>query len=819
VPDVLRVRHSAGGGAGAVTRLGTESLVYLSDTSIYSDGDSSFSWAASVTEPVIPGSLGVVRVGGKVYSLIGTAFLNSLVVWVDSSRVTERQTQADSTLGAVQASALFPAGSPAFPYAVVGTQRGLLQGSINGSGNPLRPVQVFDAGVGVFSVSMNVEAGSDAGRGFGMAIVAEQDGGGLGVVSPVPMADDTRAGTVWRFRNLPASVASAPLKQVACTGASYCVFTTDQANGGNIFIYTNDAGPEISMDASVAVVEGDSMDASVVLDEGTRVTLTFAAEDPDGDPVLLTPPPVAVSTPRWAMSSSPGLPGAPVVVDVEARAVCKSQGVGDFWVTASDGLAGHDAHKRVQVYVKHTRPPELPKVTFPDGGEVPSSGVVSELRAGGPPLTLRVVGGDTTSEGCAIQKTWEPLFSGTGGPSLEQDGGTVVITPPSHFCVAGGGDFDFQLRVTDEGAQSSSKVFKVHVAPELIPFTKGELLLDFDGGQPPLDELWVDVSSTLDCPTLRGLHADLWLERLDGGERMQSATVPIPGTWVASLKEGCGRPLLLKGLMEDSERMRSTVFEREVSTPRVEAGLEALSETALVARCGGKASVSLTPIFPREACQMPDVTWKQEDGPPLERDSLSGRTVSLVTQDTDLDSLVGRSVVMRVTASVGPENETSRLYTLPVTAEPFVEVRRRTEVPAASETGLVGVSVNLLNTTACGVTDVSYVERLEGLTYVEGSAKLDGQPVNATWEEGALTVPGLTLAGEGTRTLTYVARPHLVGARLRRGEARLRDVLISLDNPGPQAPDSGCGCSGSGPGPVLFALGALVAAVRRRRRR
>jgi MYXO-CTERM domain-containing protein len=91
--------------------------------------------------------------------------------------------------------------------------------------------------------------------------------------------------------------------------------------------------------------------------------------------------------------------------------------------------------------------------------------------------------------------------------------------------------------------------------------------------------------------------------------------------------------------------------------------------------------------------------------------------------------------------------------------------------------------------------------------------------VGAAWEAGALTVTGLTLAGEGTGTLTYVARPHLVGERRMEGEARLRNELISLsDNPGPQVPDSGCGCSGSGPGPVLFALGALVAAVRRRRR-
>ncbi|MGZ3461514.1 MAG: MYXO-CTERM sorting domain-containing protein, partial [Archangium sp.] len=237
------------------------------------------------------------------------------------------------------------------------------------------------------------------------------------------------------------------------------------------------------------------------------------------------------------------------------------------------------------------------------------------------------------------------------------------------------------------------------------------------------------------------------------------------------------------------------------------------------ARCGAKASVTLTQTFPPGACQAPDVTWTQVSGPLLEQASLSGATVSLVTRDTGLDALVGEAVVMRVTAGAGAGNETSLEYTLPITVEPFVKVRRRTEVPAASETGLVGVSVDLLNTTTCAVKGVSYVERLAGLTYVEGSAKFDGQPVEATWRDGALTVTELSLAGEGTGTLSYVARPHLMGERRMEGEARLRDVPISLrEDPGPRVTDSGCGCTSSGPGPVLFALGALGAAVRRRRR-
>jgi MYXO-CTERM domain-containing protein len=258
----------------------------------------------------------------------------------------------------------------------------------------------------------------------------------------------------------------------------------------------------------------------------------------------------------------------------------------------------------------------------------------------------------------------------------------------------------------------------------------------------------------------------------------------------------------------------------EVELPRVDARLEVLPEdTALVARCGEGARAALTQTLPKDACQTADITWSRVSGPELTQDSLSGASVSLATRDTGLDTLVGQSVVMQVTAHGGPGNEASLQHVLPITVEPFVRLRRRTEVPAASDTGLVGVSITLTNTTSCPVKDVSFVERLAGMTYVEGSAQYEGQPLEASWVDGVLTVKGLWLEGNGSGKLTYVARPHLVGDRRMVGEALLREVPISIrDATGPQVPDSGCGCTSSGPGPVLFALGALVAAVRRRRR-
>ncbi|WNG56924.1 hypothetical protein F0U59_20770 [Archangium gephyra] len=937
----MRLKHAQDGGAVAVVNFGgtTGRLVYVSNRSAY---DSAPFYAVPMDSSALrslSGVLGVARVDSTVYALLGTTTDTSGVYWIDLnlSSWMEYRTQTGLPPAIVQAIDVFPVREPAkppAPYAVVGTQHALLQGSL-ASVEPIRPVHQLEDDAGVRGVSMNVGAGGDAGKGFGMAIVELADGSRQ-VMSPVPMLSATKAGTVWQVRSIPESVAKAPLKEVACAEASYCVFSAEKAGGGNLFIYTNDAGPELAVtvsDGGVVDAGSSGTETVVTLDEGGRYQLTFAANDPDGDPVLVTSAaPPGGATGGWtAVRDARQQPGKPELWDVTTAAACETRSLGSFTVSASDGLARHEAHETVNVYVKHSRPPEPPTVVFADGSPIPSSGAVGELMPGGPPLALRMAGGGTTAAGCVLHPKWEPLFSGTGVPSLEQDGGTAVITPPAMFCSPTAGSFGFQLSVTDDGGLSSSRTFNVSMAPwgrpnavfgagseeeldagesrDLEPLKPIHVCMDgtspspevatrwnvalSDGGVPgdgltfreegerfvvetqdcidadlvvsaqhhlvsdedvtgPVSEhrmrvrtalrdfaagslllepevdpsggLQVGVDSNLNCPARRGLDAKVWLERQDGSPLREPVTVPIPGTWEVPLGTGCGRPVVLKGFMEDDAGQRSAVRQQEVATLRVDVGLAPFSEEpALVARCGEPARVTLTQTFPPGTCQTPEVTWTREEadgGPALEQEVLSGATVSLATRDTRLDSLVGRSVVMRVTASASPDNEASQLLTLPITVDPFVKVRRRTELPAASETGLVGVSVELINTTPCEVTGVSYVERLEGLTYVEGSAKFDGQPIEATWELGALTVMGLTLAGDATGKLTYVARPHLVGDRRMDGEAWLGGELISLrDDPGPQVPDSGCGCSGSGPGPVLFALGALVAAVRRRRAR
>lgn len=825
--DVQWVRHVANGGAVALAyNYPGEYWVYTSDTSIYDPG--SLSYVASVNDDTIRGAFGVVRIGDRLYTLIGSANPALTLLYEFDHVPTEPpggsprplNPPSSTPMGAVTAVELFAAGSPAAPYAVVGTEHGVLQGSIAVSSTTLQEAQVLDAGVN--SLSMNVGFGGDAGTGFGMAIVSQPDGGGARVMGAVPMLSDTEAGTFWRDRTFPVDAGTLPLKHVACVGARYCVFTAEQADTNNVFIYTNDAGPTLSVGAPE---DGgvDTADGSVTIPEGTPFKLFLQASDPDGDPVLVTATPASASDSRWSVvvPAAATTPGESIQVAGATGKVCQTQTVGALEFRGSDGLLAHEAHATFPVNVKHTVAPPRPVVRFSDGG-VLADGEAITLRAGGTSETLLTSVADT---GCATAKEWS-VSEDTGTISLTQgeDGGThvAVFTPPRVLCQATGEDFHYQFKATDEGGLFSAQGLTVHLETDREPFDPAAFA--FDAQVLPSDELRVSVDSPLNCKAERRLRADLQFQSLSGGGAPLTNTLDIPGEWRLPLGGGCegGHFQVKATLVEEETGQRGPETTRDVVLPRLEAKLESLpAESTLVARCGEGARATLTQTFPADACQSSTVTWSQVDGggPPLEPPTLSGNTVSLATRDTGLDSLVGRSVVVRVTASAGPGNEASIEHTLPITVEPFVKVRRRTEVPAASETGLVGVSVDLLNTTACGVTNVSYVERLEGLTYVEGTAKFDGQPVEATWEDGALTVKGLALAGEGTGKLTYVARPHLVGDRRFAGEARLRDVPISLsEGPGVQVPDSGCGCTSSGPGPVVFALGVLGAAVRRRRR-
>ena len=656
--------------------------------------------------------------------------------------------------------------------------------------------------------------------------VTTTDGGSPGVMSAVPTLSNTQAGTVWRPRAIPSSMAAAPLSYVACAGARYCVFAANRPGGGgdNLFVYTNTHPPVLELATSG---EGSVDGGEVWLDEQQQVSLSFTPSDEDGDPVLVT-------------ASSPDLTGTPVSlsiqplandglqVDLKAGTTCSTQDVGTLHVQVTDGLREHEFHQDLRLNVVHNQAPALPVVQLGDGGVV-SPGVEIRLKSDAESLTLHPVS-HTTAAGCMLTEKWTQGDAGLSALSLSHMGDDAVIKRISDYCEPDGGDAFYQLTVQDLGNMlSTDGKFIVHLESTRQPISSGASELTLDTSNPSVRV--VAVTSDLNCGEERGLSADLRVTQVDGGEddvtqvdggggALPSTTVSITkgkGTWSLPDSLGC-RHYQLTGRLRDDTNEQSPLTPLDI--PGQDAGLDPLPAQALVARCGEPAHTTLVATFPKDSCQTPKLTWTYQSGPMLVDRTLMGNSPTLVTQDTGLNTLVGQSVVLTVTADSGL-NSVSTDYTLPITVDPFVKVSHRTEVPAASETGFVGVFTDLKNTTACDVTDVSYSERLEGLTYVEGSARFNGQEVAATWDDqaGMLSVSGLALAGNATETLTYLTRPHLVGDRHIQGEARLNTVPISLSEALPPVADSGCGCtSPAGSAPMLLALGTLMGAVRRRRR-
>lgn len=386
--------------------------------------------------------------------------------------------------------------------------------------------------------------------------------------------------------------------------------------------------------------------------------------------------------------------------------------------------------------------------------------------------------------------------------------GTLALTARNRIPVTGGGTQD-----------SADAELRVRVEPSLEDVATGSLEL----GVVPSGEGHVDIAldTSLNCVDARTLKARMFLETL-GGEALDSAVVPVPGTW---------RPALPRSCTVESYRVRGELFDdsegpvreggraqAEIPNQPLPARLGALEAGALVARCGEGASATLTQTIPANACGDVAISWSQVAGPALSEVSLAGPSVTVSTQETGLEALVGQAITLRVLADAGGSNTATTDYVLPITSERFVDVRHAMESPTASEKGLVGVVVELRNTSECEVGGLHFLENVDGLEWVPGSVKLDGVAVEAQAVDGGFRVEDIRLPAQGTQTLTYVGRSPLLSTPRLGGEMTLNGVPVSGDASVPP-PTSGCGCSGGGSGAAVFGLAALALARVLRRRK
>ncbi|NPD25196.1 hypothetical protein [Corallococcus exiguus] len=237
----------------------------------------------------------------------------------------------------------------------------------------------------------------------------------------------------------------------------------------------------------------------------------------------------------------------------------------------------------------------------------------------------------------------------------------------------------------------------------------------------------------------------------------------------------------------------------------------------LIATCGEGARGTLRQTIPEGACSAVKLKWDPAGGPELAPPVTQDDSASLATVDTQLESLVGEFVTLKVSAEGEGASGAAREHAVRIGARPFVTVERRTETGEGINSGQVGVTVTLRNDTACDVSSIRYQETVTGAQVVPQSVTLNGRPmtpVDASAQHFA--VDPVPLPAGSTAKLTYVVRTALLDPPKFSGTASLREVVVSHTEPPPPS-TSGCGCSGGGSGVTAFGLGALAWAARRRR--
>ncbi|MFY2558621.1 hypothetical protein ACN469_13415 [Corallococcus terminator] len=366
--------------------------------------------------------------------------------------------------------------------------------------------------------------------------------------------------------------------------------------------------------------------------------------------------------------------------------------------------------------------------------------------------------------------------------------------------------------VVVDGPEASVRV-EARPEAEDVSAASLDLTMKVTGAQ----DVEATLGTSLRCPSVYKLKARMFLESADG-VRLASQVVPVPGAWRFQLPAVCSATTYTVRGELFSDAGTPVEAGRARQTLTAEARAVALGEVdgeALVARCGEGAKATLTQRIPPDACTDANVSWSQEGGPALTQDELSGLVVTVATRETGLQELVGTSVTLRVTADAGGGNAATRVHSVPIVAEPFVDVTHSTESASGQETGLVGVVVELSNTTDCAVTGLRYVERVEGMELVPGSVKVEGATLAEQSVEGGFQVEGVALAAHTTSTLTYVGRPRLLSSPRFAGEVFLNGVPVS--GAVSREPPSSCGCSQGSSGAALLGLLAVAQWLRRRR--
>lgn len=409
-------------------------------------------------------------------------------------------------------------------------------------------------------------------------------------------------------------------------------------------------------------------------------------------------------------------------------------------------------------------------------------------------------------------------WSQDGGPPLVWsvgDAGELIVTPAcdlgtAHFAVRAHG-------VTDAGSPESWVSLTVREAPP----DGGRLLLSARPMALPRAAVEGSVQvASLPCAAQRSIQVKVELRQPGAGVEEDSVVVNtgVDAGFRLEAREPCTRGdfEVIAWMVEAPELPPAVLPVRLEGLP---AGVNAFQGQPTLARCGEPVLIRFS-ADAGDHCPWQELSWRiVESELPFAATAVTGNGVGLSTASADPGELVGQWVRFELVADGGAGNAVRVEERVQLTAEPFIGVEHRTDSPVASETQAIGVEVILTNRLGCAVGGVDYRERLDGLRYLPGTARLEGVPVEASEAGGVLSVRGLAFqAGQRVR-LSYLARPPLLGKPAPRGQAWVRDVNVSGAERGFGDPTrlGGCGCSGAAEGALAIA-GLLLLSLKRRNR-
>ncbi|MDQ3265548.1 MAG: hypothetical protein M3Y59_18135 [Myxococcota bacterium] len=494
--------------------------------------------------------------------------------------------------------------------------------------------------------------------------------------------------------------------------------------------------------------------------------------------------------------------------------LCAPEATARYQVTVSDGLL----QSPPQGYDLIVEGWGAPNPAFPPDARVHQDAgtLVTYLADGGHPC-------EGTAGLPAPTTEWSLTSSTVPGATLVHQGTPVAgpITAPQvglqvPECAQGEVTLSALQRSTDTGALAAPEAtLTVEVTAPLDPVQMATV--DLTAQYAPDDFLISGtVDSDLNCAPNRSTQAQLRVLR-DAVVISGPSLVPAPGPFQLPVEIGCsGGELELRAQLVEPDGGRSAEVSRPFTAPLLTAAVGEIDGGVLPVSCGAGGQGTITTRFLSGQCPLSQLTWSQQSGPALEGGQLTGTSVSLQTVERGLDGLIGETVVLAVTAEAGLDNTATGTHpVLLVPARPFVSLRHSSQTPIAEEGSGVVLVVEAINQTACPVSGVTLTQQLEGAGYLEGSARLDGQRVEASVVDGALVVPNVSLPPATPRVLTYAVRPRLLGSAAPRGRAFVKGLAIS-EEAGLEVPIGGCGCA-SAPGSLLGA-GALLLLLARRRR-